>query len=691
MMLAKFWDLKCCLKKLESMGRYPGLSELASTVLYSRGYPDLESARDVFADGGFVLHDPFLLSGMREGADTVRRAVEDRKNIVVYGDYDVDGITSTYLVSDYLSSLGASCSYRIPDRISNGYGITCAMIDDMKKDGAELIITVDNGITAADEIDYARSLGIEVVVTDHHECPVLQGARLPDAEAVINPLKPGDPYPFKHLAGVGVAFKLIAAVDGDQEKIFSRYADVIAVGTVADVMELKDENRLIVAEGLKKLENTDNCGLAALLDASGARSKRISSSTVNFTLAPRINAAGRLSRADVAVELLKTDSLPKARDLADMLCELNFQRQESENELLSAVESMLSRDGFLPERDKAIVLWGDDWCGGITGIVCSRLMCEYGVPVILMTVEDGVVKGSGRSLPGFNLYEALSSLSDCLEKFGGHALAAGLTMTPEKLPEFKERFLAYAEKVYESTDVRPILTIDSEIRARSLSVENVEGLAALEPYGNGWPAPVFAMFGVRILEATPVGNRKHMRLTIEKCGVTLTAMLFRVTPEEFALTPGDLADIAFMLDISTFRREKQIQLITQDIRPCESAGKSGYELYQRFNRGEELNRCEITAMRPQRDDFVALWKYLRRYAAGKSVRIAVGDLNLALRRYENRDVTAVKLYVSLAVFQESGLLSFELDEGGRIVIHPVSDLPKEKIDLEASSIMQRLN
>lgn len=690
-MLAKFWDLKCCLKRLEKKGAYPGLSDLAATVLFSRGYPDEESAAEIISGKGLFLHDPFLLSGMTEAADTVRKAVLEDKRIVVYGDYDVDGITSTYLVTDYLSSVGADCSYRIPDRISNGYGITRAMIDEMKAGGADLIITVDNGITAAEEIDYAESLGMTVVVTDHHECPAGPGARLPDAAAVVNPLKPGDPYPFKHLAGVGVAFKLVSALDGDQEKIFARYADVVAVGTVADVMELEDENRLIVSEGLKKLDKTENAGLSALLDASGARSKRISSSTINFTLAPRINAAGRLSRADAAVELLRCASPAKARELADKLCELNFQRQESENELLSTVEGMLAGEGFLPERDKAIVLWGEDWCGGITGIVCSRLMCEYGVPVILMTVEDGVVKGSGRSLPGFNLYEALSSLSDCLEKFGGHALAAGLTMKPEKLPEFRERFLAYAEKVFESTDVRPILTIDSEIRARSLSVENVEGLAALEPYGNGWPAPVFAMFGVRILDATPVGSRKHMRLTVEKCGVTLTAMLFRVTPEEFALAPGDLADIAFMPDISSFRRDKQIQLITQDIRPCESAGKSGYELFVRFNRGEELTRCEITAMRPQREDFVALWRYLKRYAAGQSLRITVGDLNLALRRYEGRDVTAVKLYVSLAVFQETGLLRFELDDGGRITVHPVENRPKEKIDLEASSIMLRLN
>ncbi|MBR5742176.1 MAG: single-stranded-DNA-specific exonuclease RecJ [Clostridia bacterium] len=688
-MLAKFWDLKCCLKKLESLGSYPGLTDLASTVLFSRGYLDLESASELFSHAS--LYDPMLLSGMREAVDVLKRAVREKKRVVVYGDYDVDGITSTFLVTDYLTSVGVDCIYRIPDRISNGYGMTRAMIDEMKAAGAGLIVTVDNGITAADEIDYASSLGIDVVVTDHHECPTTPDARLPDAAAVVNPLKPGDPYPFKHLAGVGVAFKLVAALDGDQEKIFARYADVVAVGTVADVMELRDENRLIVSEGIKALENTRNVGLSALLDASGARSKCLSSSTVNFTLAPRINAAGRLSQAGLAVDLLRSSSPSEARDLAEKLCELNFRRQESENELLASVERQLVLDGFLPERDKAIVLWGEDWCGGITGIVCSRLMCEYGVPVILMTVEDGVVKGSGRSLPGFNLYEALSSLSDCLEKFGGHELAAGLTMLPEKLPEFKERFLSYAEKVYESTDVRPILTIDSEIRARSLSVENVEGLAALEPYGNGWPTPIFAMFGVRILEACPVGNRKHMRLTVEKCGVSLTAMLFRVTPEEFALKPGDLADIAFMLDVSTFRREKQIQLIAQDIRPCESAGKSGYELFRRFNRGEELSRCEITAMRPQREDFVALWLYLKRYAAGKTLRIAVGDLNLALRRYENRDVTAVKLYVSLAVFQETGLLSFELDEGGRITVHLAEESPREKIDLDASSIMRRLN
>ncbi len=686
----KYWDLKCCLKKLESIGSYEGLTELASTVLYARGFDTAESAKAFLYPNAALLHDPMLLSDMDKAVLTVKEAIRLKKKILVYGDYDVDGITSTYIVTDYLTSIGADCTYRIPDRVSNGYGITCAMIDEMAAGGAELIITVDNGITAAEEIDYANSLGLTVVVTDHHECPCSADSRLPAAAAVVNPLRPGDPYPFKHLAGVGVAFKLIAALEGDQKAVFDRYSDVIAVGTVADVMELTGENRVIVSEGLKHLDVTENPGLSALLDASGARAKRISSSTVNYTLAPRINAAGRLSSANVAVELLRTRCRDKARALAEELCDLNYRRQTSENELLAKVEQMLIDQNFIPERDKAIVLWGEGWCGGITGIVCSRLMCTYGVPVILMTVEDGVVKGSGRSLPGFNLYEALASLSDCLVKFGGHELAAGLTMLPEKLPEFRERFLAYAEKVFEKTDVRPVLTIDSEIRARSLSVENIEGLGALEPYGNAWPAPVFAMFGVRITDVTPVGNRKHLRLTIEKCCVTLTAMLFRVTPEEFSLAPGDLADVAFMLDVSTFRREKQMQLIIQDIRPCASAGTNGYDLFKRFLAGEELSRCEITSLRPQREDFVAIWKYLIRRMSGKAFRISVGDMNLGLRRYESRDITAVKIYVALAVFKEEGLIDFDLEEDGRIVIHTVDRSRRAKADLNASGIMQRL-
>ena len=686
----KYWDLKCCLKKLESIGEYPGLTELASTVLFSRGFPDFESAKSFLCLDVQKLHDPLLLSDMSAAVDTIKKAVSEGKKILVYGDYDVDGITSTYIVTDYLTSIGADCTYRIPDRISNGYGITCGMLDEMAAEGAELIITVDNGITAADEIDYANSLGLTVVVTDHHECPACPDSRLPAAAAVVNPLRPGDPYPFKHLAGVGVAFKLIAAISGDQQALFNRYSDVIAVGTVADVMELTGENRVIVSEGLKHLDVTDNPGLSALLDASGARAKRISSSTVNYTLAPRINAAGRLSSANVAVELLCTRSIDKARSLAEELCDLNYRRQTSENELLAHVEQMLIEQNFVPERDKAIVLWGEGWCGGITGIVCSRLMCTYGVPVILMTIEDGIVKGSGRSLPGFNLYEALASLSDCLVKFGGHELAAGLTMLPEKLPEFRDRFLAYAEKVFERTDVRPVLTIDSEIRARSLSVDNIEGLAALEPYGNLWPTPVFAMFGVRITDVTPVGNRKHLRLTIEKCCVSLTAMLFRVTPEEFSLDAGDLADVAFTLDVSTFRREKQMQLIVQDIRPCASAGTGGYALFRRFLAGEELTRCEITSMRPQREDFVAIWKYLIRRMSGKPFRTSVGDMNLALRRYESRDITAVKIYVTLAVFKEEKLLDFDLEEDGRIVIHSVDRSRRAKADLNASGIMQRL-
>jgi len=686
--LDKYWDLKCCLKGLENIGSYEGLTELAATVLYSRGFSDLEGARRFLRADQSSLNSPLLLSDMDRAVEAIHRAVAEKKTILVYGDYDVDGITSTYLVTDYLTSIGANTLYRIPDRISNGYGMTCAMVDEIREMGADMIITVDNGITAVNEIAHAVELGMEVVVTDHHECP--QGS-LPAALAVVNPRKPDDPYPFKALAGVGVAFKLVAALDGNQEKMLDRYADIVTIGTVADVMELRCENRILVKRGLEMLENTRNVGLSALMDASGARTKRLSAATINFTLAPRINAAGRLSKADTALALFREKNPQKAMDLAQALCDLNYERQSSENELFSEVETMLKDMHFRPERDKAIVLWGKNWCGGITGIVCSRLMTLYGVPVILMTVEEGIVKGSGRSLEGFNLYDALSSLSDCLEKFGGHALAAGLTMKEEKLEEFRERFLAYAEKAFERTDIRPVLRIDSEIRARSLSVENIEGLSALEPYGNGWPQPVFAMFGVRLNEVTPVGMGKHLKLTIGKCCVTLTAMLFRVTPEEFDLKPGDLADIAFILDTSTFRGNKEMQLIIQDIRPCESAGKSGLELYRRFQSGETLCRCEITSMRPQREDFVAIWHYLCRRLSGKSLRLSVGELNLGLRRYENRDITAVKIYVALQAFLEAGLLDFAVDNDGRVLIRSVNRSNRnQKVNLEDTDVMKRL-
>jgi len=686
--LGKFWDLKCCLKKLENIGSYEGLTELASTVLYARGFSDLEGARRFLKADRSSLYSPMLLSGMECAVKAIRRAIAEGKTILVYGDYDVDGITSTYLLTDYLASVGAKTLYRIPDRISNGYGMTCAMVDEIKAMGADMIITVDNGITACNEIAHAAELGMEVVVTDHHECPA---GPLPDCLAVINPRKPEDPYPFKALAGVGVAFKLASALDGDQEKILDRYGDIVAIGTVADVMELRCENRILVKRGLEMLENTRNPGLSALMDASGARTKRLSAATVNFTLAPRINAAGRLSKADTALDLFREKNPQKAMDLAQTLCDLNYERQAGENELFAEVEEMLKERRFLPERDKAIVLWGKNWCGGITGIVCSRLMALYGVPVILMTVEDGIVKGSGRSLEGFNLYDALAALSDCLEKYGGHALAAGLTMKEEKLEEFRDRFLAYAEKAFEKTDIRPVLRIDSEIRARSLSVENIEGLSALEPYGNGWPQPVFAMFGVRLTEVTPVGMGKHLRLTLEKCCVTLTAMFFRVTPEEFDLKPGDQADVAFMLDISTFRGNKEMQLIVQDIRPCECVGRRGLELCRRFQGGEELCRCEMTSMRPQREDFVALWHYLCHHLSGKIMRLSVGELSLGLRKYENRDTTAAKIYVALEAFREVGLVDVEVDSDGRILIRSVRRTTgAQKINLEETDVMKRL-
>ena len=495
---------------------------LTAAVLSARGIENAAAARAFLSCERSGLHDPFAMHDMDRAVGVIRGAIERGERIVVYGDYDVDGITATCTLVDYLRTAGAACEYYIPNRLSEGYGLTRQAMEELYRRGTRLMITVDSGITANEEIALARELGMKVVITDHHECH----DELPEAEAVIDCKQAGDTYPFDSLAGVGVAFKLICALDGDTDAMLDRYADLVALGTVADVMPIVGENRILVAEGLQRMERTRNIGLQRLLAEAGMAERHLTASTISFVLAPRINAAGRMGKADLAAELFLTQDMDRAIRLAVELCEQNKLRQTTENEILNQALTQL-RGEYNPVGDKMIVLAGKGWHQGVIGIVCSRLCDRYGCPVVLISIDsDGVGKGSGRSIGSFNLFDALTSCSDLLDRYGGHALAAGLTIDESNIDALKARLKAYAETHVTRQQLIPQLHIDCMVEKEWLTIENIEGLSMLEPYGMQNAEPVFCMKDLIVEDITPLSSDRHVRLSLSKDGTRLGAIWF---------------------------------------------------------------------------------------------------------------------------------------------------------------------
>ena len=434
-------------------------------------------------------------------------------------------------------------------------------MDALYEQGVRLIVTVDSGVTAFEETAYAKQLGIRMVITDHHECR----DELPEAEAVVNPRRSDCTYPFAELAGVGVAFKLICALAGPEnlERVLDQYADLVALGTVADVMPIVGENRIIVAAGLRRLAETNNLGLEMLLRESGQKSRRLTASVISFILAPRINAAGRMGNTEQAVELFLTDNPVRAQELAAVLCEQNKERQAAENEILQQAFAVLRKE-YNPIEDKIIVLAGEGWHHGVIGIVSSRICDRYACPTILIAVDGEVGKGSGRSMAGFNLFEALSDSAPLLEKFGGHELAAGLTIPKENIEEFKARIHAYADAHIHPGDLMPLVHIDCAITPAYITESSVEGLSALEPFGMKNPQPVFSMENLYVEDITPISSDRHVRLTLTKDGVSYTAMLFGTGAGGCGFAQGNFVDAAFHLEINEYRGRKTCLLYTSD-------------------------------------------------------------------------------------------------------------------------------
>lgn len=672
--------------RVRALAAAGGYAPLTAAVLSARGIDTPDAAAAYLSCDTAGLHDPLLLADMDKAVAVVEGALQRGERIVVYGDYDVDGVTATCTLVDYLRGRGAKCDYYIPNRLREGYGLSRAAMQELYDKGARLLITVDSGITADEEIATARALGMQVVITDHHECH----DTLPAADAVVDCKRPDCTYPFDSLAGVGVAFKLVCALEGNTQAMLDRYADLVALGTVADVMPITGENRIIVAAGLKKLAETGNIGLEMLLREAGMKNRRLTSSTISFVLAPRINAAGRMGRAELAAELFLTHDPVRAQALAAQLCEQNKLRQNEENQILQQALTRL-RTEYNPIEDKIIVLAGEGWHHGVIGIVCSRLCDRYGCPVVLIALDkDGTGKGSGRSVGGFNLFDALTSCEDLLERYGGHALAAGLTVDVGNIDALRDRLRAYAETHVTMAELVPQLHIDCMVRPDWLTIEQIEGLATLEPYGMRNPEPIFCMKDMVVEDITPISSDRHVRMTLIKDGVRFSAIWFGTGAGGLGFVEGNYVDAAFHLEINEFRGRRSVQLTLCDaqLSDCEHlADQKLLNVYNTYMADGPLTAREARLLLPDRGDLVAVWRHITCRAEDGRLSVPDGALSRRVAWESRRDINIGKLFVCLDVFSESGLISYHFKEGMvNILLKPYEG----KADISGSVVLATL-
>ncbi len=659
-----------------------GYGALCARVLSARGYGSAEAAAE-YLRADAPLNSPFLMKDMKTAADRVRLAVARREHIAVFGDYDVDGITSTALLTEFLRGLGGRVTSYIPARLEEGYGLNELAIRHLYKQQVNLIVTVDCGITANGEAELCRRLGMDLVITDHHECK----DELPRAAAVVDPHREDCSYPHTNLSGVGIAFQLAAAIGGEQAALLERFSDLLCLGLVADVMPLRGEVRTMVVKGLKVLERPARPGLAALMKECGCLGGPVTTSTVGYLLAPRINAAGRMGQVDLALELFMTRDPERAAALAESLCRLNRERQRVEAGIYQQAVSMLGPD---PHPD-AIVLAGETWHQGVVGIVASRLSEEYNCPAFLICMDRDRGKASSRSYGGFNLFTALTRLSGLLESFGGHELAAGFTISRENIPAFRRGITALAKAFQASGKADTALAVDCTVDPALLTQENIQALTQLEPCGTGCPIPVFCVEDAVVTQLTEVGGGKHLRLSL-RCGngQNLAAIFFSQTALRSGISPGDTVDVAFTPQINEFRGSRSVQLNVVDLRlsgELRSEAERERALYLRFSRENRLEPREAARLLPSRSEFVAVWRYLIANSHDARMQEEFSCMSRKIARTAAESLTLSKTKICLDVFAEQGLIKLQTNQRC-CQIEITTD--GRKVDLDASPIVKRL-
>ena len=662
-----------------------GLPPLCAAVLCARGVDTAPAASAFLAHGPDLLHDPFLLQDMEKAVERISRAIREQETVAVYGDYDVDGITATCLLTQFLRTLGGQVVSYIPDRTEEGYGLNNHAIDALARQGVTLIVTVDCGITAAQEVEYARALGVDVVITDHHQCKEV----LPQAVAVVDPRRPDCSYPFPDLAGVGVALKLALAltVPAQRPQVLLDYGELAAIGTVADVMLLQGENRALVHLGLERLADCSRPGLQALLREAGCPRGQVPTTvTIGYGLAPRINAAGRMEQAGTALELLLTQDPQRGQELAQELCQLNRLRQAIELEIFQHCDQLLTHTPALSAP--VIVLAGEGWHQGVIGIVASRLAEKYACPAFMISLDGDKGKGSCRSFGGFNLFGALERCAPLLDSYGGHELAAGFSIRRDNIPAFRAALCQLVEEFAGHQPMESSLDVDCEIPHCSLlSTQDVESLSLLEPFGSGNPKPVFLLRSVCVLSHTDVGGGRHLKLKLRRDGVAMDAIFFSANTAACGIENGQRLDIAFTLQINQFRGNRTVQLQLCDLRPAPTRSQLERSLFRRLQAGEALSPWEASLMLPQRRDFAHLWRYLEQLCAAGPAQAPMDQLLRQVTRSFSGHRSYGKALVCLHVMDERGLIQVVVQDHQATVR---LCRPREKVDLEQAGMMRQL-
>ncbi len=645
----KPWSVKQFNKEhADDVSKKHQLPAVIVALLEIRGAFSEEEIQD-FLFNETKIDDPFQIKDMDKACERILKAVDFGEKICVYGDFDADGVTSTALLYSYLEALGADVCFYIPARDNEGYGMHKDAVKKLHENGVQLIITVDNGISAVEEIAYASSLGIDTVVTDHH----MPSQKLPDAVAVVDIHREDCPSRFKNISGVGVAFKLVCALEGDPDTIdmlLDNYSDILCIGTVADMMPLTGENRVFVKRGLKSINNSDRAGIISLCETSGISEQGVDVRSVSFKIVPRINAAGRLGLSDDSVTLLTTEDYDEARSIASKLSYDNSERQRIEKEIISDIDVLVSKNPSLV-NDRIIVLDGSDWHQGVIGIVSTRIKDVYNKPCIIITRDGELCRASGRSVEGFDIWEAVSYCSDLLDHYGGHPMAIGLALEEKNIPKFREKINEFARKKGEMPF--DSLEIDMEIGPESLDVELAKSIKYLAPFGKGNPSPIFKLSGYTILNIIPLSGNKHIKFIISGGSRRIPVIWLYTEPERNPFKIGDKIDLAVTLDVNEYKNTQSLSIFIKSVK-FSGVDYSAYiksnRLFESFISGETLDREQLLSVIPTKRELKEIYLYLIKVRILKNI-----GLEYLLYRI-NPNLTYSKLRVALRTFSELGLI-----------------------------------
>lgn len=651
-MILRKWEVRPLDKeRAAAFAQTYGVPFFLAMLMNIRGLDDAAHLREFLGEGE-PLSDPFLLKDMDKAAARITRAVDNMEKIAVYGDYDADGVTSTAMLYSYLETRGADVIFYIPQREGEGYGMNIGAVEYLKEQGVSLIVTVDNGISSVQEVARANELGIDVVVTDHHRPQEI----LPDAVAVVDAYRPDDTSLYKHFSGVGIAFKLLMALEdgaGDVEDLLEAYSDLAAIGTIGDIVPLTGENRTLIRAGLERLSQSDRPGVQALLENAGIAGKALTSTNVAFTLVPRINATGRMGAPERAVRLLISGYEEEAEVLSEEICADNEERRRVEAEIAEAAFADIEAKGYM--KDRVVVVDGENWHHGVIGIVASRVTERCGKPCMIISRGETEAKGSGRSIEGFSLFEAICACGDLLIKFGGHPMAAGITLKPENIEAFRKRINQYAAEHFPQMPTQTV-TLDCKLNPAALSVSMAQSLTQLEPFGNGNPQPVFGLFNMELSNVTPVGGGGHLRLTLEKNGAVITAMRFNTKPEELPYHIGDKIDIAVQLEAREFRGQPSLTVIVRDMKFATfdtEKNITSLASFEKWQRGEVLSAEDKNRLYPDRACLAAIYRALRTVNGKETDQVRFVS-------QFGKDMTLGLFKTALLVFEERGLVHSEI-------------------------------